>query len=129
MVAMAICTYCDRDMRSATSCNVAVLHHMGQPYLLRTHEPEPGSDLDERCFDCGAEVGGLHHLGCEQQVCPRCDDHRVWCGCLWDDFLYSYLALGLLEGESPDELDALLRSAFARFVCSLAPTSGAVSHV
>jgi hypothetical protein len=126
---MANCKLCNRETKTAGTCNVAVLHHMGRPYLLRTHEPEPGRrPLDERCFDCGVEVGGFHHLGCEVQACPQCDDDAVWCGCLWDEFIHAYLAAGLLEGEHHDELEALVRAAFARFLRSLAPTSGALSH-
>jgi hypothetical protein len=62
-------------------------------------------------------------------VCPRGDDQAVWCGCLWDEFLYAYLGAGLLEGERHDELVALVHAAFERFLRALAPTSGALSHV
>ena len=127
---MSICKFCNLEMNSARTCNVAVLHHMGAPFLLRTHEPELGTrPLDERCFDCGVEVGGFHHLGCDLQACPRCDDQAAWCGCLWDEFLYAYLAVGLLEGEHQDELEALVHAAFTGFLRALAPTSGALSHV
>lgn len=128
MDVMAICDHCLREMTTATSCSVAVLHHMGQPYLLRTHEQEEGCDLDERCGACRVEVGCFHHLGCDLQICPRCDDQAAWCGCLWDEFIYAYLAAGLLDTDLGDELRELVHAAFGRFLRSLRPTSGAGSH-
>jgi hypothetical protein len=116
--------------RTTPTCSVAVLHHLGSPYLFRTHEPEPGPrPLDERCGDCGVQVGELHHFGCEWRICPRCDDYADWCGCLWDEFIYAYLALGLLNGERHEELEELVHAAFTRFLRALQPTSGALSHV
>ncbi len=38
-----------------------------------------------KCGGCGCLPGGFHHLGCEKQICPRCD-YSHGCDCLegWD---------------------------------------------
>ncbi|MGI4943964.1 MAG: hypothetical protein ACRYHQ_25970, partial [Janthinobacterium lividum] len=34
-----------------------------------------------RCGDCGVIRGGLHHLGCDVERCPRCGDQLITCEC------------------------------------------------
>lgn len=34
-----------------------------------------------RCHDCGIANGGIHHPGCDAEVCPRCDGQLITCGC------------------------------------------------
>lgn len=122
---MANCMLCDNEMTTATTCTVGVLHHQGSPFLLRTHEQEPGSRRDDRCGDCGAVVGGLHHLGCDLQECPRCARQLISCPCLWDEFIGHYLVARLHEGERSEEVWDLILDAFSRFLRTLAPGSAA----
>ena len=36
---------------------------------------------DERCHICGIPVGFIHHVGCENDVCPVCNSDYCWCSC------------------------------------------------
>jgi hypothetical protein len=38
-----------------------------------------------RCPDCNVNIGGYHHPGCEYEICPRCGDYLLECGCLKKD--------------------------------------------
>jgi hypothetical protein len=34
------------------------------------------------CIDCEAAPGEIHDLGCDTEVCPRCGEQLIGCGCL-----------------------------------------------
>jgi hypothetical protein len=36
------------------------------------------------CHDCGVPLRGLHHPGCDMEMCPRCRGQLISCGC-WED--------------------------------------------
>ena len=83
---MAICDLCNKEMKTATSCTVEALHADGERVALLTFGNEPGwRQRSGRCGDCGVEVGGLHHLGCDIQCCPCCGGQLISCGCRWDE--------------------------------------------
>jgi hypothetical protein len=35
-----------------------------------------------KCHDCGVDVGGFHHPGCDTEKCPKCSGQLIGCGCL-----------------------------------------------
>lgn len=35
-----------------------------------------------RCPDCNVRIGGFHHPGCENEICPRCGGMLIDCGCM-----------------------------------------------
>jgi len=84
---MAICTYCQLEMTTARSCTVDALHLDGRQFALAPHGTEPGMSKfrGTRCGDCGVSWGGLHHLGCDLQGCPRCGRQLLSCGCSFDE--------------------------------------------
>jgi hypothetical protein len=79
---MAICQTCGRSMPSALSCTKATITYSDGVTLDRL--AFMGDDKDERCPECGVDVGGFHHVDlnghcCEQEICPRCGKQLLIC--------------------------------------------------
>lgn len=105
---MAICDLCDREMTTAASCTVDVLHMAGTPFVVFEHGRDPGwGRATGRCHDCGVLPKGFHHVGCDVQRCPSCRDQLISCGCRWDELASEYDDdpsnddLGLLDVSAP----------------------------
>jgi hypothetical protein len=64
-------------MTTGATCTVTALHRRGTP--------APLARTTRRCDDCGVARGGLHHLGCDLQRCPRCTGQLISCGCRFDE--------------------------------------------
>jgi hypothetical protein len=84
---MAHCQFCHSEMTTARSCTVEALHLGGTRYELAPHGSDPflARFPRGRCGDCGVAWGGLHHLGCDLQRCPRCRGQLLSCGCRFDE--------------------------------------------
>ena len=79
---MAVCTWCDQEMRDTVSCTVATWHLAGRP-VERTRNR--GRWATDRCGDCGAPRNGYHHPGCDLERCPLCRGQALSCGCRFDE--------------------------------------------
>ena len=82
---MATCHWCDREMTTADSCTVEVLHREGEPVPMIRWPQRTGRSTGRRCGDCGVKPGGFHHLGCDMQRCPICRGQMFSCGCRFDE--------------------------------------------
>ncbi len=94
---MAVCTWCDREMRTASSCSVEVFRFDGLPMGLPTFQPGRTRSADAspvRCGDCGVAPGGSHHPGRDMARCPVCRGQLITCGCRFDE-----------DGPPDEELD------------------------
>lgn len=89
---MAMCPVCDRPMLEAAGCSGSTITLNSKTYKRIPYGSEPWwADADmkpykptagQRCGDCAATVGGLHHKYCDSEQCPRCGAQAVCCDCL-----------------------------------------------
>lgn len=106
---MAECRYCNQEMTLTVSCSVTALHRDGVSFPLPPYGAERRYGPDDyedppRCGDCGAPLGGFHHLGCDMAECPNCRGQMISCGCRFDE-----------DGDDEDDEDG-----FAYVVAALA---------
>lgn len=73
---MAVCTDCTQEMSTAPTCVADALLIDGERFERVRAAPSRG-----RCHDCGVRRGGHHHLGCDEEACPRCTRQLISCGC------------------------------------------------
>lgn len=80
----ATCTACNKSMEPNTACTMPTYNDFGDdierkriPYGSESHQWPIGHP----CHDCNTPVGGLHHLGCDVEQCPRCGGQAISCGC------------------------------------------------
>jgi len=38
------------------------------------------------CEGCGIAPGGYHHIGCREEICPKCGKEIISCGCVLDNY-------------------------------------------
>jgi hypothetical protein len=77
----ATCSACHREKLVATSCTVAEVILANGGVLPRVRfSPRDGASPDDRCADCHVGPGGLHHLGCDLELCPSCGQQASFCG-------------------------------------------------
>ena len=73
------------DMRydsNKDSCGIKTIIVHGEKY---TRKPGYSHD-DDRCDNCNIinAEGNYHHIGCESETCPSCDDKATTCDCHWE---------------------------------------------
>jgi hypothetical protein len=87
VVGVAVCTWCDREMLTAPTCTVGVLHQRGVPVDMVRYGGEFWRKWrpSKRCGDCNVVPGGFHHLGCDMAECPICGEQQLMCGCSYDE--------------------------------------------
>ena len=82
-----LCEACGGDMQKVWSCTARLYVIDGDPYCAIPYgAASEGWDLlpfpiHEHCNDCGVLVGGIHHPGCDVEVCPACEGQRLGCDC------------------------------------------------
>ncbi len=82
---LAICLHCKGEMRDAATVSCAV-NPIEFPDGQRLPQvPYANEDGRQRCHDCYVAIGGVHHVGCDMEVCPKCGFQLIGCDCLDDD--------------------------------------------
>jgi hypothetical protein len=71
----AVCTFCDRNMGTALGCSHQSYRIGGRLYK---RVPVLGVAV---CYDCNARIGRLHHVGCDEERCPKCGLQAISCNC------------------------------------------------
>jgi len=68
---MVKCKYCKREMKTAHGCDKYMFKYEdGAVYAPLKITPEETYGT-KRCGDCASEIGGYHHIGCDQEKDPR----------------------------------------------------------
>ena len=94
-MSLARCSHCEREMLTASTCELAEVTIEGHTYeRIRwgdetpTVQPEAGgtpllADIGvvDRCGDCNVEPGAVHHVHCDMEACPRGHIQLLTCQC------------------------------------------------
>jgi len=68
---------CGLHMEPFSACRAL---EIGNDKEMRDRIPYDGS-IGEKCPDCNARAGKMHHLGCDQSRCPFCGGQESFCDC------------------------------------------------
>lgn len=80
----AICTDCKQDMSTADGCTWPLISKDGgKTWVGRRLDGFTRFD-GERCHDCAALHGHVHHYGCDTERCPFCGGQLISCDCNGD---------------------------------------------
>jgi hypothetical protein len=87
---MAVCDYCNKEMRRAYGCTLSVFDDYpgGKPITRIRYGDERedwGAKSGKRCGDCGCKPGYFHHPGCDIECCPVCSGQAFSCNCVEDE--------------------------------------------
>jgi rRNA maturation endonuclease Nob1 len=76
---MAVCQDCGQEMtlKATKSCKKQAFRFPGGERPRLAYDGNCG----KRCGDCNVAIGGYHHLGCDQEICPSCGSQVISCGC------------------------------------------------
>lgn len=79
----ATCHACHQEMKTGGGCTQAFYDDLGdgKSYMRIL--------ASRACHDCRVDEAQLHHPGCDQERCPRCQGQAIACECGDDD---EYLA-------------------------------------
>lgn len=69
----------NREVRFLDGTSLPSIPYLGEGDYHRGECPK-----NERCHDCGCLPGKFHHPGCDMEICPRCRQQAIQCGCLND---------------------------------------------
>jgi len=78
---LAICEDCKQEMLTAEGC--VYTHLVDSAGKLYPRSLKHWQDSGQRCHDCAAMYGKLHHCGCDVERCPKCGGQLISCDCDW----------------------------------------------
>ena len=78
-----ICPACGKDKRDAESCGGPLIQVAGEVFERVRFGQESGNRWEDFdfCPECGVSHGGIHHVGCDVEECPRCRTQFLSCDC------------------------------------------------
>jgi hypothetical protein len=84
---MAICGACKQEMmdEKTISCIVEDIEYPDGVKMAQVpYTPDYGGP-SQRCHDCNIKFGGVHHIGCDMERCPRCGRQLISCNSCGDE--------------------------------------------
>ena len=83
---MAVCKFCGKETVGASSCAECLVIIDGEKFQPIPHRNDcspllPRGALPSRCAECNVMPGGLHHIGCGVEICPKCRNRWISCRC------------------------------------------------
>lgn len=83
---MSICLSCRKEIwdPSVTTCegNAFIEYPDGQALERISYNPKTlHLPTWFRCPDCNVIPGGIHHMNCDQEHCPKCGGQLISCDC------------------------------------------------
>jgi hypothetical protein len=78
---MAKCKRCKKEMcdLNTKTCAYEVVEFPDGTKMSPIPYNPPDPNI--RCHDCGIAAGGVHHVGCDMEICPRCGGQFLGCSC------------------------------------------------
>jgi len=78
------CGLCNLEMNEAHGCKAENVRIKYDAVLRRIAYQVDGLEMPDRCHDCGAKVGEIHHRNCDMEKCPVCGRQFITCPhCPW----------------------------------------------
>ena len=86
-----VCLSCGLKMAPGNGCLVSHIRH-GDQYYERIKAGDKtdlfyGMTQKQRCNGCGVKKGQYHHMGCDNERCPKCRKQLFICECSLDAYL------------------------------------------
>jgi len=91
---MAKCRRCKKEMcdsRIKTCKTYKVVNFPDGTTMSPMPYNPPDTNIE--CHDCGIAAGGVHHFGCDMEICPRCGGQFLGCSCLVSEDRIKYSAI------------------------------------
>lgn len=80
---MAKCRRCKTEMCDSKTTTCETYKVVSFPDGTKMSPiPYTPPDPKIRCHDCGIAAGGVHHDGCDMEICPLCGGQFLGCSCL-----------------------------------------------
>lgn len=78
---MSKCECCGNDEMNCASCKSVLFEFSDGMKLKPIPYGKEKNPIPLYCDHCSAPRGGFHHLGCENEECPRCHRQAIGCSC------------------------------------------------
>lgn len=72
------CLFCRNKLKISACCRAKFMEIDDEPFERIPNDS--GEEMDI-CGDCDAELGELHHMGCDMEQCPACRGQLISCDC------------------------------------------------
>lgn len=77
---MAKCK-CGIEMKTGKGCKYQMIRINGEFYERIPFGKEKENWGKGKCHDCYVTEGGIHHIGCDVERCPKCGGQLIGCDC------------------------------------------------